>query len=111
MLLDLVGTQASATSITGALVILSALSHAAFKAKRLLHGPLLRDFAQWATSKQLRAIDNVAAQRQLVMVVANMVDLAGSGVQDVAEQLFHILLHLHGSAQLDSYTSQQVLEV
>ena len=111
MLLDHAGTQASVTSITSCLVILAALSHAAFKANRSLPGPLLQHFAQWAASEQMRACSHSAAQRQLVMVVANMVDLSHECVHDVAEPLFHILLHLQGNAQLDEYTQQQIQKV
>ena len=110
-MLDHIGTAAGGTAITGCLVILSSISHAALTAGTALDPALLRKFADWVTSESIRSVDHLAMQRQLVMVVANMVDLGGAAVKEVAEQLLHVLLHLQGNVQLGDYTQQQVAEV
>jgi hypothetical protein len=111
LLLDHISTLATAPAITGCLVILAAVTHAAYTAETTLDSYLLQQFAAWVSSETVRSLDHAAMQRQLVMVVANVVDLGRGGVKDVSEQLLHVLLHLQGNRSLDDYTQQQVAEV
>ena len=84
-MLDHVGCTAAAAAITGCLVILASLTHAAFAAGKALDAHLLQQFAAWVASEHVRGLENAAMQRQIVMVVANVVDLGGDGVHSVAE--------------------------
>lgn len=92
-------------------MVLTSITHAASNAHKKLDDKLLSKMATWLASEDVRSVVHATTQRQLVLVVANLVDLAGESCQAVAEPLFHVLLHLQGNKELDSYTQQQVQEV
>ena len=112
LLIDGVSASTAAPSqLTGSLVILAAAVHAAYKASKPVEGELLQRMAAWLASPDVRALHAAAMQRQLAMVVANLVDAAGPAAQHVAEPLLHVLLHLEGSLKHDAYALEQAQQV
>lgn len=112
LLIDGVSASTAApTQLTGGLVIMAAALHAAFKAGKPIGGDLSQRIAAWLASPDVRALQAASTQRQLAMVVANLVDAAGREVQHVAQPLLHALLHLEGSLKQDAYALQQTQEV
>lgn len=93
-----------------ALVTMSGLSLAAARASRPVRREHLELVAEWLASEDMRSLQHPELQRQLAMVVSNVIDLAGSSVTFVSKPLFHSLMHLQGHA-LDEYTTKQILEV
>ena len=92
------------------LVVLAALLHSAAASKQAIDSALLCSLADWLASEQVRSVEHAPMQRQLVMAVANLVDVAGDGAAAIGQPLLHILLHLQASRQ-DSYMAELVLEV
>jgi hypothetical protein len=112
-MIDHIGTTtcAAPNHVTGALVILASITHSSCQAQKTLDAHLLETIAAWLSSEEIRSVNHAGMQRQLVMVVANLVDLVGGAATGVAQQLFHVLLHLQGSDQLDAYTQKQIYDV
>lgn len=94
-----------------ALATLAGLEIAAAKAQQPLPAELLQRAAQWLCSEDMRSLQYQDLQRQMVMVASNLIELAGPAAQDVAEPLFHCLMHLQGQHGLDSYTKDQIFAV
>lgn len=92
------------------LVTMAGLALAAHKAQRPVRADHMASLSQWLASEETRSFQLAQVQRQLVMVVANVIDLAGPLVAEVAQQIFHVLLHLQGQ-DLDDYTKEQIVEV
>eukprot|EP00892_Ulva_mutabilis_P000660 jgi/Ulvmu1/10595/UM065_0049.1 len=88
-----------------ALVTLSSLARAAGRACRQPTQEHLKQMAEWLASEEVRSLPHAQLQRQLVVVVANIIELAGPAVEPVGERLFHILMHLRGHGS-DEYTQE-----
>lgn len=98
-------------STVNALATLAALEIAAAKAQQPLPEDLLKRGSQWLCSEDMRNLQHTGLQRQMVMVASNLIDLAGPSAAQVAEPLFHCLMHLHGQQELDAYTVQEIAVV
>lgn len=94
-----------------ALATMAGLEIAAAKARQPLPADLLSRASQWLCSEDMRSLQHPDLQRQMVMVTGNLIDLAGSAAADVAEPLFHCLMHLQGQHGLDVYTMEQIAAV
>lgn len=94
-----------------ALATLAGLEIAAAKAQQPLPVDLLQGASQWLCSEDMRSLQQQDVQRQMVMVASNLIDLAGPAAADVAEPLFHCLMHLQGQHALDSYAMEQIAAV
>lgn len=79
-----------------ALVTLSTLVCAAERASRQADQILIRQVAEWLASEDMRSMQHLQLHKQLVMVVANIIDLAGAAAASIAQQLFQCLMHLRG---------------
>jgi len=108
LMMDYVSTLKGQPNATVcALVTMSGLARAAGRAMRQSCPAHLDRTAAWLASEEMRALQHVQLRRQLVMVVANVIDLAGPSVVAVAKELFHSLMHLK-SRELDEYTSELI---
>ena len=108
LILEYVSTlKAQQNATVCALVAMSGLALAAGRASKPVRMEHLEQMAEWLASEEMRSMQHVELQRQLVMVVANVIDLAGPAVIEVAKPLFHSLVHLQGY-DFDSYTINQI---
>lgn len=108
LILEYVSTlKAQQNATVCALVAMSGLALAAGRASKPVRMEHLEQMAEWLASEEMRSMQHVELQRQLVMVVANVIDLAGPAVVKVAKPLFHSLVHLQGH-DFDSYTINQI---
>jgi hypothetical protein len=95
--------KAGNASKANALVVLSCLVHAAAAAQQAADEQLQRMLIDALAAEDLRGADHVGVQTQLLAVIANLLLwLPVERVQASGQQLYLILLQLHGNAAADA---------
>jgi dynein assembly factor 5 len=100
LLVDAVSDSRSGPgSKANTLVVLSCLTHAAAAAQQPAEPQLLQVLVKALASEEVLGVDHAGVQAQLLIVVENLMSwMPPAAVTEVRQQLYLILLQLHGAA-------------
>jgi hypothetical protein len=113
LLVDAVSDPKSGpASKANTLVVLSCLTHAAAAAQQPPEPQLLQVLVKVLSSDEVLGCDHAGVQMQLLIVVENLLTwMPAAAVADVRQQLYLILLQLHGAATAAAGSSSSTAAV